>query len=182
MFTDAMLGNYNPRQVLPVSSHVTHNNFLSRNFPFSSFDVHQLHKKSDLISTLKVINDTGTRDMQLKPNLEVRQTSTLIDHLVSSKKVFSSEGLPPFESIKPYLHKISMSVGILLSLNHQSYLYVNTTEGSSVQNSFFYLRCFCKVSQNTTKSAVARSLTILSDASIEPCNNTLKQNRPQNNN
>lgn len=88
MFTDAMLGNYNPRQVLPVSSHVTHNNFLSRNFPFSSFDVHQLHKKSDLISTLKVINDTGTRDMQLKPNLEVRQTSTLIDNLVSSKKSF----------------------------------------------------------------------------------------------
>lgn len=88
-------------------------------------------KKSDLVSTLKVINDTGTTDMQLKPNLEVRQTNTLIDNLVSSKEVFSSEGLPPFESIKPYLHKISMSVGILLSLNHQSYLYVNTTEGSS---------------------------------------------------
>lgn len=115
-------------------------------------------KKSDLFSTLKVINDTGTADMQLKPNLEVRQTITLIDNLVSSKKkFFSSEGLPPFESIKPYLHKISMSVGILLSLNHQSYLYVNTTEGSSVQNSFLYLRCFCKVSWNTTKSALARS-------------------------
>lgn len=158
MLTDAMLGNSNPIQVLPVSDHVTHNNFLSRNFPFSSFDVHQLHKKSDLFSTLKVINDTGTADMQLKPNLEVRQTITLIDNLVSSKKkFFSSEGLPPFESIKPYLHKISMSVGILLSLNHQSYLYVNTTEGSSIQNSFLYLRCFCKVSWNTTKSALARS-------------------------
>lgn len=88
MLTDATLGNSNPRQVpvLPVSDHVTHNNFLSRNFPFSSFDVHQLHKKSDLFSTLKVINDTGTADMQLKPNLEVRQTITLIDNLVSSKK------------------------------------------------------------------------------------------------
>lgn len=86
MLTDAMLGNSNPIQVLPVSDHVTHNNFLSRNFPFSSFDVHQLHKKSDLFSTLKVINDTGTADMQLKPNLEVRQTITLIDNLVSSKK------------------------------------------------------------------------------------------------
>lgn len=43
-------------------------------------------KKSDLFSTLKVINDTGTADMQLKPNLEVRQTITLIDNLVSSKK------------------------------------------------------------------------------------------------
>lgn len=92
MLTDATLGNSNPRQVpvLPVSDHVTHNNFLSRNFPFSSFDIHQLHKKSDLVSTLKVINDTGTADMQLKPNLEVRQTITLIDNLVSSpqKKFF----------------------------------------------------------------------------------------------
>lgn len=90
MLTDAMLGNSNPIQVpvLPVSDHVTYNNFLSRNFPFSSFDIHQLHKKSDLVSTLKVINDTGTTDMQLKPNLEVRQTITLIDNLVSKKKKF----------------------------------------------------------------------------------------------
>lgn len=90
MLTDAMLGNSNPIQVpvLPVSDHVTYNNFLSRNFPFSSFDIHQLHKKSDLVSTLKVINDTGTTDMQLKPNLEVRQTITLIDNLVSKKKSF----------------------------------------------------------------------------------------------
>lgn len=43
-------------------------------------------KKNWVFSTLKVINDTGTADMQLKPNLEVRQTITLIDNLVSSKK------------------------------------------------------------------------------------------------
>lgn len=42
-----------------------------------------------------------------------------------------------------------MSVGMLVSLNHMGYLYVNTSERFSERNSLFYLKCFCKGSRDT---------------------------------